>query len=61
MKETKIDKSFSFLIVAGGSGSRIGGREKQFRLLGKEKRKPLWCWSFDLAVSLCDFGVDEVV
>ncbi|MDR1873836.1 MAG: 2-C-methyl-D-erythritol 2,4-cyclodiphosphate synthase [Synergistaceae bacterium] len=43
-------REFSFLIVAGGSGSRIGGLEKQFRLLGG---KPLWMWSAELAESMC--------
>ena len=37
------------MIVAGGSGSRIGGLGKQFRALGEEK-KPLWRWSVDLAL-----------
>jgi 2-C-methyl-D-erythritol 4-phosphate cytidylyltransferase/2-C-methyl-D-erythritol 2,4-cyclodiphosphate synthase len=53
-------KPFSFLIVAGGSGSRIGGREKQFRPLGGEE-KPLWRWSADLAFSASKAGVKEVV
>ncbi len=51
-------KEFSFLIVAGGSGSRIGGLEKQFRSL---EGKPLWRWSADLAESLRDAGVREIV
>ena len=46
------------MIVAGGSGSRIGGLEKQFRSLGGEK-KPLWRWSVDLALRAD--GVEEVV
>ena len=54
------DKSFSFLIVAGGGGSRIGGRKKQFRSLGGEE-KPLWRWSSDLAFSAVDAGVKEVI
>ena len=54
------EKAFSFLIVAGGSGSRIGGQGKQFRLLGA---KPLWRWSVDLAASprLRNAGIREIV
>ena len=48
--------NFSFLIVAGGSGSRIGGLEKQFRTLGG---KPIWRWSVDLALRVQ--GVKEIV
>ena len=51
-------KRFSFLIVAGGSGSRIGGERKQFRLL---EGRPLWRWSADLAASLWRDGIAEVV
>lgn len=51
-------KEFSFLIVAGGSGRRIGGVEKQFRLLGG---RPLWRWSLELAESLGDEGIREIV
>ncbi|MDR2137571.1 MAG: 2-C-methyl-D-erythritol 2,4-cyclodiphosphate synthase [Synergistaceae bacterium] len=59
--ETRTQKKpFSFLIVAGGSGSRIGGQEKQFRSLCGEE-KPLWRWSADLAFSASDAGVKEVV
>lgn len=50
--------SYSFLIVAGGSGSRIGGLRKQFRALGG---KPLWRWSAECAASLKDRGVGEIV
>ena len=49
-------RQFSFLIVAGGSGSRIGGRKKQFRLLDE---RPLWRWSADLA--LATPGIAEVI
>ncbi|MDR1377582.1 MAG: 2-C-methyl-D-erythritol 2,4-cyclodiphosphate synthase [Synergistaceae bacterium] len=55
-------KSFSFLIVAGGRGSRIGGQGKQFRPLGEEE-KPLWRWSVDLAFSAASeagTGLNEV-
>ncbi len=51
-------KKFSFLIVAGGAGSRIGGLEKQFRALGG---KPLWRWSSDFALSMSEYGIDEIV
>ena len=51
-------KRFSFLIVAGGSGSRIGGERKQFRLL---EGRPLWRWSADLAAFLWRDGIVEVV
>jgi 2-C-methyl-D-erythritol 4-phosphate cytidylyltransferase/2-C-methyl-D-erythritol 2,4-cyclodiphosphate synthase len=55
-------KDVSFVIVAGGSGSRIGGLEKQFRTLdGGEKQKPLWRWSVDLAASAREWGVREIV
>ncbi|MDR1377348.1 MAG: 2-C-methyl-D-erythritol 2,4-cyclodiphosphate synthase [Synergistaceae bacterium] len=53
------DKSFSFLIVAGGSGSRVGGLEKQFRSLGEGK--PLWRWSVEAALSAREDGVEEIV
>ena len=49
-------KQFSFLIVAGGGGSRIGGLEKQFRELGG---KPMWRWSVDLALRV--YGVNEII
>lgn len=51
-------KSFSFLIVAGGNGSRIGGEKKQFRIL---EGRPLWRWSADLAASMCGDGIAEIV
>jgi 2-C-methyl-D-erythritol 4-phosphate cytidylyltransferase/2-C-methyl-D-erythritol 2,4-cyclodiphosphate synthase len=53
-------KEFSFVIVAGGSGSRIGGLEKQFRTLGGGE-KPVWRWSVDLALSAREWGVREIV
>ena len=46
----------SFVIVAGGSGSRMGGTRKQFMTLGG---RPLWQWSADTAQE-CGF-IDEVV
>lgn len=43
------DMSWSFLIVAGGSGRRLGGEPKQFRrLAGRE----LWRWSWSTAEAL---------
>ncbi|MDR1977234.1 MAG: 2-C-methyl-D-erythritol 2,4-cyclodiphosphate synthase [Synergistaceae bacterium] len=57
--KTDMNKSFSFLIVAGGSGSRIGGLGKQFRSLGENK--PLWRWSVELALSAREDGVEEIV
>jgi 2-C-methyl-D-erythritol 4-phosphate cytidylyltransferase/2-C-methyl-D-erythritol 2,4-cyclodiphosphate synthase len=54
-----VKKSFSFLIVAGGSGSRVGGLEKQFRPLGEGK--PLWRWSVEAALSARKDGVEEIV
>ena len=49
-------EQFSFLIVAGGSGNRIGGLGKQFRNL---EGKPIWRWSVDLALSVA--GVCEII
>ena len=39
------DKSVSFVIVAGGKGTRMGGEKKQFMMLGG---RPLWKWSYDI-------------
>ena len=47
---------FSFVIAAGGSGSRMGSRRKQFMTLGN---KPVWRWSADIAAKTP--GIDEVV
>ena len=44
-------KGNSFLIAAGGHGTRLGGLPKQFRELGG---KPLWSWSLDLCRRLYD-------
>lgn len=44
---------WSFLITAGGSGSRLGGTPKQFRMLGGA---PVWRWSFDTADRLRRMG-----
>ena len=42
-------KEFSFVIVAGGKGSRMGNEKKQFSLLDN---KPVWQWSADKAIEL---------
>ena len=52
------DKNFSFVIVAGGKGSRMRGLRKQFMKLND---KPLWQWSADKAAELHDAGVREIV
>ena len=44
---------WSFLITAGGSGSRLGGVPKQFRMLGGA---PVWRWSFAAADKLRRMG-----
>lgn len=49
-------KEFSFVIAAGGSGSRMGGVRKQFLSLGN---KPLWRWSADAAAKT--EGIREIV
>lgn len=48
-------KKFSFVIAAGGSGSRMGGADvkKQFRILGG---RPVWRWSADTAAEILDIG-----
>ena len=54
-------KKFSFVIVAGGSGSRMGGApraRKQFRLL---EGRPLWRWSAETAASMAGEGIGEVI
>ena len=40
---------WTFIIVAAGTGSRLGGELKQFRLL---KGEPIWKWSLDIALQL---------
>ena len=52
----KSEKKFSFVIVAGGSGSRMGGTKKQFMQLSG---RPLWQWSAETARS-CNF-VCEII
>ena len=47
---------FSFVIAAGGSGSRMGGVRKQFTTLGG---RPLWRWSADIAAKCT--GIGEIV
>lgn len=49
---------FSFVIVAGGKGTRMGGEKKQFMTLsGRE----LWRWSADTAAGLYEAGMREIV
>jgi len=49
----------AFVILAAGKGERLGGEAKQFRILGS---RPLWRWSFDLALNLKNMGmVDDIV
>ena len=43
------DSEWTFIIVAGGSGSRIGGTPKQFRTL---RGIPVWMWSVKTAEEL---------
>lgn len=51
--------TWSFIIVAAGSGSRIGGTPKQFRLLGG---RPVWKWSASRAEDLWRHGmISELV
>ncbi len=49
-------RKFSFVIAAGGSGSRMGNVRKQFMALGG---KPLWLWSAEKAEKLPE--VREIV
>lgn len=51
-------REFSFIIAAGGRGSRMGGERKQFMTLSG---RPLWRWSADNAAGLQDSGIREVV
>ncbi|MBQ7593566.1 MAG: 2-C-methyl-D-erythritol 4-phosphate cytidylyltransferase [Synergistaceae bacterium] len=43
-------KSFAFIIVAGGKGSRFGEKKQFIKLAGRE----LWRWSAEKALELCD-------
>ena len=49
-------KKFSFVIAAGGSGSRMGNQRKQFMNLDN---KPVWRWSADVAAKTP--GIHEIV
>ena len=49
-------KNFSFIIVAGGKGLRMGNERKQFMLLNN---KPLWKWSADKAAEID--GISEII
>ena len=51
--------SWAFVLVAAGSGSRMGGKPKQFRTLGN---MPVWAWSAQTAEELYTAGlIDELV
>ncbi|MDR0648496.1 MAG: 2-C-methyl-D-erythritol 2,4-cyclodiphosphate synthase [Synergistaceae bacterium] len=51
--------SWSFLLMAAGVGSRMGGAPKQFRTLGD---KPMWLWGARAAERLHARGlIDELV
>jgi len=53
------NKTWSFIIVAGGTGSRLGGTPKQFRFLNGQ---PVWKWSAKIAEKLWDEGtISELV
>ena len=51
-------KTYSFIIVAGGSGTRLGGIPKQFRKLGNI---PVWLWSCKTALKLLGDTLLDVV
>jgi len=52
-------ETWSFIIVAGGTGSRLGGTPKQFRLLAGI---PVWKWSAMVAEKLWEEGaVEELI
>lgn len=51
-------KKFSFIIAAGGSGSRMKGIKKQFIELDG---RPLWLWSAMKACEFSDRGVFELL
>jgi 2-C-methyl-D-erythritol 4-phosphate cytidylyltransferase/2-C-methyl-D-erythritol 2,4-cyclodiphosphate synthase len=51
--------TWSFILVAAGAGTRMGGVPKQFRTLGG---RPLWVWSANIAEELHKRGrVDELI
>jgi 2-C-methyl-D-erythritol 4-phosphate cytidylyltransferase/2-C-methyl-D-erythritol 2,4-cyclodiphosphate synthase len=55
----KRKSSWSFLLMAAGFGSRMGGAPKQFRTLGD---KPMWLWGARAAERLHSRGlIDELV
>ena len=49
-------ETWSFIIVAGGAGTRLGGTPKQFRLLAG---RPMWKWSAMAAEKLWKEGAVE--
>lgn len=50
------NETWTFIIVAGGTGSRLGGTPKQFRLLDG---LPVWKWSAKIAEKLWYSGMAE--
>ena len=50
-------KNFSFIIAAGGQGSRLGAKKQFMTLDGKA----LWQWSADEAEKLKNSGIDEII
>lgn len=51
--------TWSFILVAAGSGSRLGGIPKQFRTLGSA---PVWVWAAETAERLyADGKIDELI
>ena len=50
--------TYSFVIVAGGSGTRLGGIPKQFRLLGNI---PVWLWTCKTALKLLGGTLCDIV
>lgn len=53
-------RTWSFVVVAAGSGERMGtgGKRKQFLPLAD---RPLWRWGADTAASMAEEGIGEVV
>ncbi|MDR3355125.1 MAG: 2-C-methyl-D-erythritol 2,4-cyclodiphosphate synthase [Synergistaceae bacterium] len=51
--------TWSFILVAAGAGTRMGGVPKQFRMLGG---RPMWAWSAGVAAELSARGrIDELI
>ena len=59
MSRDRSAKTWSFVLVAAGNGTRMGGEPKQFRRLGQF---PMWKWSARMADELHSRGlIDELV